>query len=177
MDKLVDEYFLKAITAIRACAALHPDAIFSAFAFFEDVSNGIFAAGFDTIDNSLVHAKQQESSVREIREMAAAREGRANFCENFVENRNFLIINDFNNSFSDFKYPGILHDRVIAWIDDPVVTSGYLLCLAWRVIDSMVDAEVFRDVRLAAPFRLCFMTIDRDDAIVLRILNWPSSRD
>lgn len=174
MDELVASYTERVTRAIANCAALHPNEIFSALAFYEDVGNGIFAAGLDTFDNSLLHAKRQELRVRQSRSAWARRDGWVPFCARLASEWGFDLIHDFNNSFSNFRYPGIVSAYVPEWIDDPEVTSGYLLRLVWRVIDALVDAGVFGDIRLASPFRFCFMNVDKEDALVLRVLNWPS---
>jgi hypothetical protein len=173
MDDLVANYTERVTRVIVDCASQHPNEIFSALAFFEDVGNGIFAVGLDTLDNSLLHAKRQELRVRQSRAACARRDGEVAFCERRASEWGFQLIHDFNNSFSEFKYAGIVSDYVAEWIDDPQVTSGYLLYLVWRIVDALVASDVLADLKLASPFRFCFMNLDKEDALVLRMLNWP----
>jgi len=173
MEELIVSYLDRISRAIQACAAEHPNDVFSTFALFENAGNGIFAAGLDTLDNSLMHAKRHEAYIRNLRAMMVQREGWLACCEQLTSEAGHPLIHDFNNSFSRCKYPGIVSDRVVEWLDNPEITSGYLLWLSWRLIDALVDTNLFNNMRLSAPFRLCFMNVDKEDALVLRILNWP----
>jgi hypothetical protein len=174
MDELITSYLARVSHAILTVAADYPEEEFSTFAFFENSGNGVFAAGLDTVGNSLMHAKQREQYVREMRAMVVQRVGWLAACDGWASEYGHLLIHDFNNSFSRFKYPGIISDRVGEWIDNPEITSGYLLCLSWRITDALISSNVFDKIRLSAPFRLCFMSMDKEDALVLRILNWPA---
>jgi hypothetical protein len=175
MEELVAPYVDRISRAIRICAAEHPSDVFSTFALFENAGEGIFAAGLDTLDNSLLQARRREVYIHELRAMMIERDGWLGCCKQLATEPWHPQIHDFNNSFSKFTYPGIVTDRVLEWIGNREITSGHMLWLSWRVIDALLEMNIFNEFRLSAPFRLCFMSMDREDAIVVRMLNWPVS--
>jgi hypothetical protein len=144
------------------------------FACFEDCANGIFAAGFDTLDNSLLHAKRRENYILRLNKTGMAREGAVPYCDRLVRDHSFPRIEDFNGSFSKFKYAGIFTDRIPAWTSDYSVTPGFIFLLALNIMDRLVAEGAFPISRLVFPFRLGFCSKEREDMIVMKLLNWPA---
>jgi hypothetical protein len=173
MEQYVTEYVEKITQAVDHCARENPKEVFSAFAMYEDLANGIYAAGLDSLDNSLLHAKRQERYVHRLRQTMIQRTGWLDCCRQLASESGHPSIHDFNTSFSRFKYRGILSERVEKWVDRHDITAYHVMWLSWLVMDRLVENGCFGQLKLAQPFRLCFMSIDREDALVHRLLNWP----
>ena len=174
MERDVSKFAEQFERAIRECAATNTREVFSTFATYEDVGNGIFAAGLDTLDNSLLHAKRHEVTVRRLRQQMIERDGWLNCCSALLNDSGHPSIHDFNTSFSRFKHRGVVRERVDEWVENPGITPQHVLWLSWMIMDVLVQRKVFDEIVTSQPFRLCHMSFDKDDALVLRVLNWPA---
>ena len=172
-DQLVDSVADSVGKAVSSVFLTNSNELFSAFAFFGDYSNEVFAAGLDTLDNSLLYAKRREKSIDGTHKLAMAREGAISFCQRWSEDPSFLRVDDFNYSFSDFKFPGFYNQFPSPWDQDVAISDGSLFFLALAVLDKLEKNGVFSGPRISSPFRLGFFSMGREDLIVVKILNWP----
>lgn len=165
--------------AIRKFAARHPNEQCSFFAFSVDYCFGDIAICFDTIDNSILHARRHEAQATKSR--AAAFAG-----ERGWENAKYYIQRDRLCSHSphtaNFKYPDFATLRFPEWEEyysrnrlpespDPL---GHVIVILHKAICRMSASRTFDQLTISSPFRVG-AEFPRDDLglVVMKLLNWP----
>jgi hypothetical protein len=149
-------------------------------AFSVDYCFGDVVICFDTIDNSLLHAKRHEAHTLNARDTALRGERGWENAKYYLQ-RSWLC--SYNPHTTDFKYPdftrvhfsdweGYFGDDQLSELPDPL---GHIIVLMHKVIDKLVADRSFDRLSMSSPFRLG-VEFPRDDLglVVMRLLNWPS---
>lgn len=166
--------------AIESYAAKHAAELCSFFAFSVDYCFGDVVICFDTFDNSLLHAKRNETATLKARDTVL-------YGETGWENAEYYIhrsrLCSYNPHTADFKYPNFAKLHLSDWEGyflndqrperpDPL---GRVIVLMHMVISKLVAARCFDRLVMASPFR-AGVEFPRDDLglVVMKLLNWPS---
>jgi hypothetical protein len=170
--------FERSVTIIRRFATEHPAELFSAFAFTVDSVYAGAALNFDTLENSLAEAQRAERyQVRHRNRLFATEHGWQNARYHVAHSSNRV---DDCNLRGPFKYDLVAFVNLPVWEDyfrsseECPELEGRIIVSLWRVVDRLVSAGAFADLRLSSYFRVAFSFHD-DEMVVLRVLNWPSA--
>lgn len=168
----------EANNAIDAFSRLPESDLCCCVAFSVDHCFGEVVICFETMNNSLIHAKRHEA--RTVRTWDSVLNG-----PNGWENAQYYVqrakLSTHNPQTAEFKYPTFATIRFAEWESyfgneradgrDPL---GHVIVMLHRTISSLVATHSFDRLRMSSPFRVC-IEFPRDDLglLVMRILNWP----
>lgn len=179
-----DRLLAHSLAAIREFARDHSDELFSFFAYHAVYYEGYFQLCFDTLSNSLAVAQRTEAeAINRRAKMLSTNEawrGAAYFtsspavAEYAQETGEFawclpaeIEFKEVHDAFVGGNYPGG-DEASDEYID------GSTRIVLWQVLERLIAANAFDDLRLASPFRVGYQ-LSGDSLIVMRILNWPAA--
>lgn len=173
---------MQSMAAIRDFALDHSSEIFSFFAFHAVYYEGFFQPCFDTLSNSLDVAQRVELEAIERRaKMLSTLEAWRDaayfstspaIAEYAQETGDFAYglpasvqFNEVHELFVSGTYPGG-DEASDAYIE------GSTRIVLWRVLERLIAAQAFNNLKLASPFRVGYQ-LSGEALVVMRILNWP----
>ena len=184
-QSLEDRLYEQSRAIILQFAAEHPDVTCSFFAYDTDPKEGYFLLGFDTYENSLEAAQENEQRAIERRNQMLVHEWSWRHARSML---NIPRLTNYSPAVSDFayhmyaqidfqelidlsesgSYPQKDHD-----VEDDYIEGNTRIVL-WKVIERLIANNVFDQLHLASPFYVGFALHEDDQTPPLRILNWPN---
>lgn len=166
--KAVDDFSMK-----------HRDEICAFFALSIDYSFGDVSICFDTLDNSLLHAKRHQQRTLKTWDAAFAGPRGWQRAKQYIE-RNKLC--GYGQHTAEFKYPSFATMHLSDWEEyfgserlsehpDPV---GHVIVLVHRVVNKLVSFNSFTKLAMSSPFRVG-VEFPRDEfgLVIMQLLHWP----
>lgn len=163
--------------AVRRFARQHAGLEVCFFAFDADPRQGYVFVSLDTLANNTRVAKQLERKAILSRQKNL--QGDRAWCQ-AKSQLSTPAVSPFNTNTGDFAYPEYVAVEFPAWrrlaerADYPAeeyVESNARLVL-WRVVEQLVADEAFLALNRASPFLVGYGIHDQE-AVILRLLNWP----
>jgi hypothetical protein len=173
--------------ALLRFAREHPDAICSFFAYEFNPQSGEFFLHFDTYENALEAAQENERVARGRRYWKLRYED----CWRYASmNIKYPAMIDYGPETGAFAYPlyemirfGELENLDLLVSEEEEFArrnetedsylEGNVYLVLWKVVERLIASDLFSPLHLASPFRVGFQ-FDVDSPVVLRILNWPT---
>jgi hypothetical protein len=182
-EDVESELVKESVSAIEEFVRRHPGEVVSAFAFDADPGAGYFGVCFDTRENCLSRARDDEKNDLERRALWWQK---PDVWKRAMSVAWSTSIVDYNAYVGHFQYH-LFHEVQFDWrafLDSPDYdrlnrggedgwVEAQLRKVLSRVFDRLVDANVFAKLTLASPFRLGYGYPGEPDLVVCRILNWP----
>lgn len=182
-QSLEERLFEQTCAIIEQFAAEHPDSLCSFFAYDIDQNAGYFLPSFDTPENALKQAQQNEQRAIERREKLLLQPWSWRTASITCK---FPQITDYSPDIGYFAY------HIYAEIDFPELAAfkesdmypqpenevdddyieGNIHIVLWKVIERLMAGKVFSQLRLSSPFRVGYQLHEKE-LLTLRILNWP----
>lgn len=154
--------------------AKHTTDVFSCFAFnCNDFDYGDVLICFDTIGNSLLHAKRHEARVLKIWDGMS----RANVWDYGESDLKHDRLCSFNPHTSDFAYSNFSRLHFTDWLeyfDDDLATLGDVFIMLHNVVRRLVTSRCFNQLTIASPFYIGVEFVGEPILIIMRTLNWPA---
>jgi hypothetical protein len=180
---LEDRLFEQSKALIRQFAAEHPDVLCSFFAYDTNPAYGEFLPSFDSYENMLRMAQEDEQrAIISRREQMQRQEWSWRWAHYVLRS-----VSDSSPDVSAFAYhiyaeirsaelealsvSGTYPQNNDESEDDYI--NGNVRIVLWKVVERLIAAEAFAPLRLASPFRVGYQFHDDGHFIVLRLLNWP----
>ena len=183
-EEVESELLKESVSAVEEFARAHRAEAVCAFAFDADPGAGYFGVSFDTRENSLQRARDDERNDLERRALFWKKPDVWKRAMSVAWSTSLV---DYNAFVGHFQYH-LFHEIQFDWrafLDSPEYDrknhggedgwiEAQLRPVLSRVIDRLVDANVFSRLNLASPFRLGYGYPGEPDLVVCRILNWPT---
>lgn len=182
--QFVEERLLAhSMAEIQSFARDHIDESFSFCAYHAVHYEGYFQLCFDTPSNSLAVAQRTEREAinRRVKMLSTneAWRGATYFTTD-------PAVMDYGQETGEFAYClpteiqfNEVHDLFISGNHprgeeaDDEYFEGSTRIVLWRVLERLIAAHVFDNLKLASPFRVGYQ-LSGNELVVMRILNWPS---
>ncbi len=181
-QSLEDRLFKQSKALILQFAAEHPDVLCSFFAYDTNPAYGEFLPSFDSYENMLRMAQEDEQRAIAEREQMLRQEWSWRSAHYMLHS-----VSDSSPDVSDFAYhiyaeiridelealsvSGTYPQKNHEAEDDYI--NGNVRIVLWKVVERLIAAEAFAPLHLASPFRVGYQFHDDGHFIVLRLLNWP----
>ncbi len=185
-NKTEDRIFKWSQAAIKKFARAFPDELICSVFFDSEPRYGYVFLAFDTLDNSIKSAKQLEQFALE------GRQRYMKFDEAWRNARygiNTPAISLLNTNSGDFAFQEYAEIQFPAWQrlvesknyqqkypkrneGDDDYLDGNVRIVLWKVVERLVAADAFCQLRRAHPFFVGYAFHDEEE-VILRVLNWP----
>jgi hypothetical protein len=164
--------------AIASFASKYGGELCSFFAFSIDYCYGDVVLCFDTLNNSLLHAKRNE--VQRVKTWNATFSSETGW-----EGAKYQLLQhkltEYNPDTANFAFPDFATVHFSDWEGfflsdqrpehpDPM---GYVIVLMQRVISELVLCASFDGLVMSSPFRMGVEFPEELGLVVMRFLNWP----
>lgn len=184
-QSLEDRLYEQSRAVIQQFAAEHPAVTCSFFAYDTDPQEGYFLLGFDTLENSLRMAQENEQRAIKQRNEMLTQDWSWRTAHFMLQ---FPRVTDYSPDIGYFAYPTYAqidfqeladlsesdnYPQRQNNIEDDYI-DGNVQIVLWKVIERLIVDEAFAPLHLSAPFHVGYQ-LHTDGLVVLRILNWPHS--
>jgi hypothetical protein len=179
---LEEQLFERSREAILRFAREYPEARCSFFAYDANPIYGEFIICFETAENSLQQAQENEQEAIKSRNQMLSRpeawRGAAYLSTN-------PPVKAYTPDVGLFAHP--MYDQIrVRELDELSASDAYpkglpqeddyiegnARIVLWKVIERLIASNAFSPLTLASPFQVGYQVHD-DELVVLRILNWP----
>lgn len=178
--------FSEAKAAIFRFAEEHSGEICSFFAFAWMIVDGDFSICLDTFSNAQRRARDNERTAIEDREQFLGGKHAWGSAHSFLAEPRIVDYAPAVDLFAYAPYADIFFEDWEAFASNESVPKsraweeGYIMgstrLVLWRVLERLIDGDIFACLHLSSPFRVGYQFHDQE-LIVLRILNWPQAED
>ena len=181
-QSLEDRLFEQSKALILQFAAEHPDVVCSFFAYDTNPAYGEFLPSFDSNENMLRIAKEDEQRAIAMREQTLGQEWSwrsAHYVLHSVRDSSPDVGSFAYHIYAEIRFPEL---EKLSWSGNyPQTTyeseddyiNGNVRIVLWKVVERLIAVEAFAPLCLASPFRVGYQFHDDGYFIVLRLLNWP----
>jgi hypothetical protein len=182
-QSLEDRLYEQSRAVIQQFAAEHPDVTCSFFAYETDPIEGYFMLGFDTYENALRMAQENEQRAIKQRNQMLTQEWSWRHARSMLQSPR---LTDYSPDVSYFTYPTYVqldfqelcdlfesenYPQPANSVEDDYI-DGNVQIVLWKVMERLIASEAFAPLHLSAPFHVGYQ-LHTDGLVVLRILNWP----
>jgi hypothetical protein len=185
-QQIEDQLYSEGVEAIIRFGQEHGDDLCSFFAYDVDPLYGNVFLSFDTFDNSIKMARENEQQA------IARRANMLNMEWSWQSARRYStdpLVLDYSPDIGHFAYADFRALFFPEWEEvsdsehyprgerepDPDdYMEGNLRIVLWKAIERLIASDAFAPLCLASPFRVGYQLHERE-LVVLRILNWPAA--
>lgn len=181
-QSLEDRLFEESRAVILRFAAEHPDVTCSFFAYDTNPAYGEIFPSFDSYENMLRTAQEEEQRLMARREKVLTQEwswesalSKTGSVSESSPSVGYFAYHIYAETrfpeLEEFSMNGGYPEPPYEWQDSYI--DGNVRIVLWKVVERLIAAEAFAPLRLASPFRIGYQFHDDGHFITLRILNWP----
>ncbi len=183
-QSLEDRLYEQSKTIIQQFAAEHPDVICSFFAYETDPIEGYFMLGFDTYENALRMAQENEQRAIKQRNQMLTQDWSWSTAHFILQTPR---LTDYSPDVSYFTYPTYVqldfqelcdlfesdnYPQPPNSVEDNYI-DGNVQIVLWKVVEQLIASEAFAPLHLSSPFYIGYQ-LHTGGLVILRILNWPN---
>ncbi len=184
-QSLEDRLYEQSRAVIQQFAAEHPDVTCSFFAYDTDPKEGYFLLGFDTLENSLHMAQENEQRAIKRRNQMLTHEWSWRHARSFLHTPRLTDYSPDVSYFAYHMYAQLNFQELVDLsesdnypqphnnIEDDYI-EGNTRIILWKVVERLIASNIFDQLHLSTPFHVGYALHEDDQTTVLRILNWPN---
>lgn len=181
-SEIEETLFSMARAAILQFSVEHPDEICSFFAFAWTIVDGDFSICLDTLSNARSHAKENEQEAIEGRKKILGGKNAWRSARSLLTEPRIVDYAPAVDLFAYAPFADILFEDWEAFSNADLAPKnqtweegfleGNARLVLWRVLERLIDSDLFSHLHLSSPFRIGYQFHDQR-LVVLRMLNWP----